>query len=79
MLNKKIEGKIHANHRYIDEVLEKIQDQNRLYYLEKIVIELTQMELEEKEGNMNRAYYYKVMVDVYKSILEKSFLDTNTQ
>jgi hypothetical protein len=44
LLNKIIEGKVDANRRYIDEVLEKIQDQNHRYYLEKFVIEVQRME-----------------------------------
>lgn len=53
MLNKIIEGKIDANRKYIDEVLEKIQDQNHRYYLEKFVIEVQRREIEEKAGNMH--------------------------
>jgi hypothetical protein len=75
VINKIIEGKIDANRRYIDEVLEKVQDQNRLYYLEKLAIEVTRMELEAKEGNLHRANYHKIMVGVYKDILEKTFPD----
>jgi hypothetical protein len=73
MLNQIIEGKVDANRRYIDEVLEKIQDANHRYYLEKLVIELTQMELEEKAGNFQRAFQHKVMAETYKGILQKTF------
>jgi hypothetical protein len=73
MLNKIIKGKIDANRRYIDEVLEKIQDANHRYYLEKLVIELAMMESEEKAGNGQAAFRHKVMVDTYKGILEKAF------
>jgi hypothetical protein len=73
MLNKIIEGKVDANRRYIDQVLEKIQDANHRYYLEKLVIELAMMESEEKAGNKREAFRHKVMVDTYKGILEKSF------
>jgi hypothetical protein len=73
ILNKIIEGKIDANRRYIDQILEKIQDQNRRYYLEKIIIEVTQMEGEEKAGNLQEAFRHKVMIDTYKGILEKAF------
>jgi hypothetical protein len=73
MLNKIMEGKIDANRKYIDEVLEKIQDANHRYYLEKLVIELTMMESEEKGGNEQAAFQHKVMVDTYKGIPEKAF------
>lgn len=73
ILNKLIEGKVDANRRYIDQVLEKIKEQNHRYFLEKLVIEVHQMELEEKAGNLQGAFRHKVMVDTYKGILEKSF------
>jgi hypothetical protein len=73
MLNKIIEGKVDANRRYVDEVLEKIQDANHRYYLEKLVIELAMMESEEKVGNKQAAFRHQVMVDTYKGILEKTF------
>ena len=73
ILNKLIEGKVDANRRYIDQVLEKIKEQNHRYFLEKLVIEVHQMELEEKAGNLVGAFRHKVMVDTYKGILEKSF------
>ena len=73
ILNKLIEGKVDANRRYIDQVLEKIKEQNHRYFLEKLVIEVHQMELEEKAGNLVGAFRHKVMVDRYKGILEKSF------
>ena len=73
ILNKLIEGKVDANRRYVDQVLEKIKEQNHRYFLEKLVIEVHQMELEEKAGNLVGAFRHKVMVDTYKGILEKSF------
>ena len=73
ILNTIIEGRIDANRRYVDEILEKIQDQNRRYYLDKLVIELQRMELEEKAGNLQGAFQHKVMADTYKGILEKAF------
>ena len=73
ILNKLIEGKVDANRRYIDQVLEKIQEQNHRYFLEKLVIEVHQMELEEKVGNLQGAFQHKVMADTYKGILEKAF------
>jgi hypothetical protein len=54
-------------------VLAKIQDQNHRYYLEKFVIEVQRMEIEEKAGNMQGAFRHKVMAETYKSILEKTF------
>jgi hypothetical protein len=73
ILNKIIEGKIDVNRRYVDEILEKIQEQNHRYYLEKFVVEVHQMELEEKAGNLREAFLHKVMADTYKGILEKAF------
>jgi hypothetical protein len=73
ILNGIIQGKIDTNRRYIDEVLEKIQDANHRYYLEKMVVELQRMELEEKAGNLHGAFQHKVMAETYKGILEKVF------
>ena len=73
ILNKIVEGRIDANRRYVDEILEKIQDQNRRYYLDKLVIELQRMELEEKAGNLQGAFQHKVLAETYKGILEKAF------
>ena len=73
MLNKIIEGKADTNRRYIDQVLEMIQDANHRYYLEKLVVELTQMELDEHAGNLQGAFRHKVMAETYKGVLEKAF------
>jgi hypothetical protein len=73
MLNQIVQGKVDANRRYIDQVLEKIQDTNHRYYLEKLVIELAMLESEEKAGNEQAAFRHKVMVNTYKGILEKAF------
>lgn len=73
VLDQIIEGRVDANRKYIDEVLEKILDQNHRYYLEKLVVELSMMESEEKAGNEEAAFRHKVMVDAYRGILEKSF------
>ena len=73
ILNELIQGKIQTNRRYVDEILEKIQDQRRRYYLEKMVIEVQRMELEEKAGNTHWASHHKAMAQTYKGILEKSF------
>ena len=76
MFNKIIEGKIDTSRRYVDQILEKIQDQNHRYYLEKFVIEVQRIEIEEKAGNARGAYQHRVMADVYKDILEKTFAGT---
>jgi hypothetical protein len=73
MLNKIIEGKVSKNRKYVDDVLQKIQDQNHRYYLEKLVVEIQRMELEEKAGNLYWAEHHKVMAQAYKGILEKAF------
>jgi hypothetical protein len=73
ILDKIVEGRIDANRKYVDEVLEKIQDANHRDYLEKLAIEVTRMELEEKAGNLQRAFQHKVLAENYKGILEKAF------
>lgn len=73
MIDEAVKGKIDANRRFVDEVLEKIQDRNRQYFLERLGGELRQMELEQKVGNMHGAMHHRVMADTYKSILEKCF------
>lgn len=73
MIDDAVRGKIDANRRFIDEVLEKIQDQNHQYFLARLGEELRQAELEQKAGNLQVAMHHRVMADVYKSILEKCF------
>jgi hypothetical protein len=73
LLNRLVEGRVDANRRYVDEVLEKIQDANHRYYLEKLAIEVSRMEIEEKAGNLSAAFRHKVMAETYKGILEKAF------
>lgn len=73
MIDEAVKGRIDANRRFVDEMLEKIQDQNRQYFLEKLESELRQLELEEKAGNTRGATHHRVMADTYKSILEKCF------
>jgi hypothetical protein len=68
MLDEIIVGRFDANRRYIDEVL-KILDRNHRYYLEKLVIALQRMEIEEKAGNLQDAYQHKVMAETYKGVL----------
>lgn len=78
ILNQIIQGKIDVNRRYVDEILEKIQEQNHRYYLEKFVLEVQRMEIEEKAGNLRKAFHHKVMADTYKGILQKAFGITDT-
>jgi hypothetical protein len=73
LVDEAVKGRIDANRRFVDEVLEKIQDQNHQYFLEKLGMELRQMEIEQKAGNLQGAMHHRVMADVYKSILEKCF------
>jgi polyhydroxyalkanoate synthesis regulator phasin len=73
MIDEAVKGKIDASRRFVDEVLEKIQDRNRQYFLERLGSELRQMELEQKAGNMHGAMHHRVMADTYKSIVEKCF------
>jgi hypothetical protein len=36
------------------------------------------MEIEEKAGNLRKAFHHKVMADTYKGILQKAFGITDT-
>ena len=73
LIDVAVKNRIDANRRYIDDVLEKIQDQNHQYFLEKLGNELRQMEIDQKVGNLRGATHHRVMADVYKSILERCF------
>ena len=73
LIDEAMKGRIDANRRFVDDVLEKIQDQNHQYFLEKLGDELRQMEIEQKAGNLQGAMHHRVMADVYKSILERCF------
>ena len=73
LIDEAVKGRIDANRRFVDDVLEKIQDQNHQYFLEKLGDELRQMEIEQKAGNLQGAMHHRVMADVYKSILERCF------
>jgi len=73
LTDEAVKRKVDANRRFVDEVLEKIQDQNHQYFLERLGNELRQMEIEQKAGNLQRAMHHQVMADVYKSILERCF------
>jgi hypothetical protein len=73
LLEKVVQTRIDANRRYIDEVLEKIQDQNRQYFLEQLGYEVREMELAEQKRDLQLLMRHRVMADTYRSILEKSF------
>ena len=78
LIDQIVEGRVNASRRYIDEVLEMIQDANHRYYLEKLAIEAMRLELEEKAGNLQAVLHHKVMIDTYKGLLEKTFGPTKT-
>lgn len=73
MLDQIIEGKVSANRRYVDQVLELIQDRNHKYYLERMIVEAQRAQIEAEAGNMQRAYHHKILAQTYKDILEKAF------
>jgi tRNA pseudouridine-54 N-methylase len=73
MIDEAVNSKVDANRRFVDEVLEKIYDQNRQYFLAKLGDALRQAELQQNAGNLQGAMHHRVMADVYKSILEKCF------
>lgn len=73
LLNKVLQTRIDANRRYIDQILEKIQDQTHQYYLQRLGYELREMELAEQRGQLLLVMHHKVMADTYKSILENSY------
>lgn len=73
MIDEAVNNRIDANRRFVDEVLEKIQDQNHQYFLARLGDELRQAELQQKAGNLQGAMHHRVMADVYKSILENCF------
>jgi DNA-binding transcriptional regulator GbsR (MarR family) len=73
MIDEVLKRKIDANRRFVDEVLEKIQDENHEYFLEKLGNELQEIEINQKAGNLQGPIHHQVMADVYKSILERCF------
>ncbi len=73
MIDEAVKSKIDANRRFVDEVLEKIQDRNHQYFLARLGEEIRQAELQQKAGNAQVAMHHRVMADVYKSILENCF------
>lgn len=50
ILNKIVQSRIDLNRRYVDEILEKIQEQNRQYFLDKYNEELAAMEREQQRS-----------------------------
>ena len=73
LIDEVLKGRIDASRRLADEVLEKVQDRNRQYFLERLGYELRQLQLEEQSGDARKAMHHRVMADAYKSILERCF------
>lgn len=73
IINRVVQIRIDANRRYIDEILEKIQDQNHQYYLQRLGYELRELELAQKERNPQLILHHKVMADTYLSIIQNCF------
>jgi len=73
LLDELVKRRVDANRRFIDEILEKVQDRNHQYFLEKLGNELQQIELEKMTGNSAAVVHHQVMADVYRSILDKCF------
>ena len=71
IVNKIIETKIDANRRYIDKVLEQIQDKTRQYYLERLGYHIREMELAQAQRNTQNVAHHKVMADTFASILQR--------
>jgi len=76
LLNKIVQGKINGNRRYVDEILEKIQDKNMEYFLAKFAEEMRAKEEAAKVGNIQRARHHEVMAETYKSIAERCFAES---
>jgi hypothetical protein len=73
MLDKIVQTKIDANRRYVDQILEKLQNSNREYYLQKFAEEMKAFESAMALGQTQKAAQHQIMADVYKSIAEKAF------
>lgn len=73
MLDKIVKNKIDANRRFVDEILEKIQNSNQNYYLQKFAEEMKAFESAMAHGQTQKAARHQIMADVYKSIAEKAF------
>jgi hypothetical protein len=75
LLDKIVQGKINGNRRYIDSILEMIQDKNREYYLAKFAEEMKAKEEAIKAGKIQRARHHEVMAETFKSIAERCFAE----
>jgi hypothetical protein len=73
LVEKLVTDRVNANRRFVDEILEKIQDQSHQYYLARFGEALEQAEIAEKTGNAPGALRYRVLADTYKSIIERCF------
>jgi hypothetical protein len=73
LINQAIEDKARVNRRYIDEILEQIQDRNHEYFASKFIAELEAAVEEEKKGNVRQAVHHRTMANVYKSIIDQCF------
>jgi len=73
LINQAIEEKAKVNRRYIDEILEQIEDRNHDYFASKFIAELEAAVEEEKKGNLRKAVHHKTMANVYKSIIDRCF------
>jgi hypothetical protein len=72
-INKIIETRVDANRRYIDEVLEKIQDDTHNYYLERLGYHMREMELAQEQRDLKSVAHHRVMSDTFASILQRCF------
>lgn len=75
VLNRIVRAKTNVSRRYIDEILEKIQDRNRAYFLIKSAAEMKAKELAETAGDLFKARHHEVMAETYRSIAERSFAE----
>ena len=73
LLNDIINKRADSSRRYVDQILERIEDQNHQYYLHRLGNELRELELAEKAENAQLVMYHTVMADTYRGILEKTF------
>lgn len=73
VLNNIVRAKTNVSRRYIDDILEKIQDRNRAYFLIKSAAEMKSKQLAEAAGDLFKARHHEVMAETYRSIAERSF------
>jgi len=73
LIDKIVQTRADSNRRYIDQVLEKVFDQHRQFYLERLGYELRELELAQQNRNYQMVLRHRVMADIYKSIVEKCF------